>query len=161
MRAHRTRAGWPPARQRRRLVPGAGPRSHALVSLVSRLVVAEAGACAAIGVGYNRRHLPWLLLTVAVAVALCGLAALVRSGTHTAWLTAISVESGLVTVGLFRFAYARYLGGTLLAIVALGTLLHPQVSRAFAAGATGAEPTAGQPGLAESAAELQGSAASP
>ena len=133
MRAHRTRAGWPPARQRRRLVPGAGPRSHALVSLVSRLVVAEAGACAAIGVGYNRRHLPWLLLTVAVAVALCGLAALVRSGTHTAWLAAISVESGLVAVGLFRFAYARYMGGTLLALVTLATLLHPAVARAFAA----------------------------
>ena len=161
MRAHRTRAGWQSARERRRLVPSTGPRSHALVSLVSRLVVAEAGACAAIGVGYNRRHLPWLLLTVAVAVALCGLAALVRSGTHTAWLAAISVESGLVAVGLFRFAYARYLGGTLLAIVALGTLLHPQVSRAFTAGTTGAEPAVRQPGLAESAAELQGSAASP
>ena len=107
MRAHRTRAGWQSAHQRRRLVPSPGPRSHALVSLVSRLVVAEAGACAAIGVGYNRRHLPWLLLTVAVAVALCGLAALVRSGTHTAWLAAISVESGLVAVGLFRFASSR------------------------------------------------------
>jgi O-antigen ligase len=161
MRAHRTRAGRPSARQRRRLVPSPGPRWHALVSLVSRLVVAEAGACAAIGVGYNRRHLPWLLLTVAVAVALCGLAALVRSGTHTAWLAAITVESGLVAVGLFRFAYARYLGGTLLAIITLGTLLRPAVSRAFSAGRDRAELTVGQHSLAESAAELQGSAASP
>jgi len=161
MPAHRTRTAWPPARQRRRLVPSPGPRSHALVSLVSRFIVAEAGACAAIGVGYNRRHLPWLLVTVLVAVALCGLAALVRSGTHTAWLAAITVQSGLVAVGLFRFAYARYLGGTLLAIITLGTLLRPQVSRAFSAGTTDAELTAGQPGLADSAAELQGSAAGP
>jgi O-antigen ligase len=161
MRAHRTRAGQPSPRQRRRIVPSPGLRSHALVSLVSRLVVAEAGACAAIGVGYNRRHLPWLLLTVAVAVALCGLAALVRSGTHTAWLAAITVESGLVAIGLFRFAYAGYLGGTLLAIITLGTLLRPAVSRAFSAGRDTAELTVGQHSLAESAAELQGSAASP
>lgn len=161
MPAHRTTAGWPPARQRRRHVPGPGPRSHALVGLVSRLLVAEAGACGAIGLGYNRRHLPSLLVTIAVAVALCGLAVLVRSGTHTAWLAAITAESGLVAVGLFRFAYARYLGGTLLAIITLGTLLHPAVSRAFSAGPARAEPAVGQPGLAESAAELQGSAAGP
>lgn len=160
MPAHRTRTGWP-ARQRRRLVPSPGPRSHALVGLVSRLLFAEAGACAAIGIGYNRRHLPWLLVTVGVAVALCGLAALARSGTHTAWLAAISAESALVAAGLFWFAYARYLGGTLLAIITLGTLLHPQVSRAFSTGEARAEPVIGQPGLAESAAELQGSPAGP
>lgn len=123
-------------------------------------MVAEAGASAAIGVGYNRRNLPWLLAAFAVAVALCGLAALVRSGTHTAWLAAITVESALVAVGLFRFAYAGYLGGTLLAIIALGTLLHPQVSRAFISDATAAEP-GGQPALADSAADLQGSTAGP
>jgi hypothetical protein len=159
MPVHRTTAGWPPARQRRRLAPSNGPRSHALVSLVSRFLVAEAGACAAIGVGYNRRHLPWLVAAVALAMALSGLAALVRSGTHTAWLAAITVESALVAVGLFRFAYARYLGGTLLAIITLGALLHPQVSRAFSAGAVPAEPIAAPHGLAESAAELQGSTA--
>jgi hypothetical protein len=162
MPAHRTTAGWPPARRRRRrLTPSPGPRSHALVSLVSRFLTAEAGACAAIGVGYNRRHLPWLVAAVALAVALCGLAALVRSGTHTAWLAAITVESALVAVGLFRFAYAGYVGGTLLAMITLGTLLHPQVSRAFNTGEAGAEAAVGQPGLAESAAELQGSAAGP
>jgi uncharacterized membrane protein (UPF0136 family) len=123
--------------------------------------VAEAGACGAIGVGYSRRHLPWLLAGVAVAVVLCCLAGLVRSGTHTAWLAAITVESALVAVGLFRFAYARYLGGTLLAIITLGTLLHPQVSRAFNTGEARAEQAVGQPGLADSAAELQGSAAGP
>jgi hypothetical protein len=131
------------------------------VSLVSRFLAAEAGACAAIGVGYNRRHLPWLVATVAVAVALCGLAGLVRSGTHTAWLAAITVESALVAVGLFRFAYAGYLGGTLLAMITLGTLLHPAVSSAFTAGQVPAEAALGHPGLAESAAELQGSAVGP
>src|SRR5215472_7484841 len=162
MPAHRTTAGWPPARRRRRrLRPSPGPRSHALVSLVSRFLTAEAGACAAIGIGYNRRHLPWLVAAVALAVALCGLAALVRSGTHTAWLAAITAESALVAVGLFRFAYARYLGGTLLAIITLGTLLHPQVSRAFTAGSTGAGQRAAHLGLAGSAAELQGSPAGP
>ena len=171
MRAHRTRPGRSPARLGRRLVPGPrlparlvssrGPQLHNLVSLVSRLLVAEAGASAAIGVGYNRRNLPWLLVTVGVAVALCGLAAVVRSGTHTAWLAAITVESALVAVGLFRFAYARYLGGTLLAIITLGALLHPAVSRAFSAGQAEEQAAAGQPALADGAAELQGSAVGP
>ena len=123
--------------------------------------MAEAGASAAIGFGYNRRHLPWLLVTLAVAVALCCLAALIGSGSHTAWLAAITVESSLAAFGLFRFTYAGYLGGTLLAIITLGTLLHPQVPRAFTAGASGAEQRAAHPGLAESAAELQGSPAGP
>lgn len=157
MPTHRTRAPQVPGR----LVQSRGPQVQGLVSLVSRFLVAEAGASAAIGVGYNRRNLPWLLVTVAVAVGLCGLAALVRSGTHTAWLAAITVESALVAVGLFRFAYARYLGGTLLAIITLGTLLHPATSRAFGAGQAEAQAGAGQPGLADGAAELQGSTAGP
>jgi hypothetical protein len=84
MRSHRTSAGWLLARPRRG--PFAARRPHPLVSLVSRFLVAQAGACAAISVGYSRRHLPWLLLTLAIAVAICGLAALVRSGSHAAWL---------------------------------------------------------------------------
>jgi hypothetical protein len=103
-----------------------------LTSLVGRLLVAQAGASAAIGLGYSRRNMPWLVLTLIVAVALCGLAGLVRSGSHPIWLFAITVESGLAAVGLFRFAYARYMGGTLLALITLGTLLHPAVARAFA-----------------------------
>ena len=95
--------------------------------------MAQAGASAAIGLGYSRRNAPWLLLTILVAVAVCGLAGLIRSGSHTAWLAAVSLEVCLVAVGLFLFAYDRYLGGTLLAIIALGTLLHPAVARAFAA----------------------------
>jgi hypothetical protein len=103
-----------------------------VTSLVARLLVGQAGASAAIGLGYSRRNMPWLVLTLIVAVALCGLAALVRSGSHQTWLIAITAESGLVAVGLFRFAYARYMGGTLLALITLGALLHPAVARAFA-----------------------------
>ena len=103
-----------------------------VTSLVARLLVAQAGASAAIGLSYSRRNVPWLVLTLIVAVALCGLAGLVRSGGHPTWLVAITVESGLAAVGLFRFAYAGYLGGTLLALITLGTLLHPAVASAFA-----------------------------
>jgi hypothetical protein len=104
-----------------------------VTSLVARLLVAQAGASAAIGLGYSRRNMPWLVVTLIAAVVLCGLAGLVRSGSHPTWLIAISVESGLAAVGLFRFAYAGYMGGTLLALITLGTLLHPAVARAFAA----------------------------
>ncbi len=102
-------------------------------SLVARLLVAQAGASAAIGLGYSRRNMPWLVLTLIVAVALCGLAGLVRSGSQSTWLIAIS---GRVRAGCCRavpFAYVRYMGGTLLALITLGTLLHPAVARAFAA----------------------------
>lgn len=107
-------------------------RSRALVRLVSRFYLAQAGASAAVSLSYGRRNVPSVILAIAIAAALCGLAAIVRSGSHTAWLIAIAFESGFVTVGLFRYAYARYLGGTLLAMIALGTLLHPAVARAFA-----------------------------
>jgi hypothetical protein len=131
------------------------------VSLVARLLLAQAGACAAIGACYSRRNLPWLLLTITVALAVCGLAALVRSGGHGTWLTAITVESALVAVGLFRFAYAGYVGGTLLAIITLGTLLHPAVSRAFAAVPGELESAGDDLGLADEAGELDASVASP
>ncbi len=133
----------------------------AAVSLVARLLLAQAGACAAIGVGYSRRNLPWLLLTIGVALVVCGLAALVRSGGHGTWLTAITVESTLVAVGLFRFAYADYLGGTLLAIITLGTLLHPAVSSAFDGVPGEPEPAGDDRGLADEAVELDASVASP
>jgi hypothetical protein len=138
----------------KRSSPAPRARSSALVRLVSRLYLAQAGACAAVSLSFGRRNVPSLLLAIAVAVALCWLAAIVRSGSHTAWLIAIAFESGFVAVGLFRYAYAaRYLGGTLLAMITLGTLLHPGVARAFAdprdvpdhAGAT----------LAEGAGELE------
>ena len=140
---------------------GVRPAPHAAVSLITRLLLAQAGACAAIGACYSRRNLPWLLLTITVALAVCGLAALVRSGGHGTWLTAITVESALVAVGLFRFAYAGYVGGTLLAIITLGTLLHPAVSRAFAAAPGEPESARDDLGLADEAVELDASVASP
>jgi hypothetical protein len=125
----------------------------ALVSLATRLLIAQAGASAAIGLGYSRRHLPWLVVTIVVAVALCGLAGLVRSGSHTAWLIAVSGECGLVAVGLFRFAYARYMGGTLLAIASLGTLLHPAVAGAFTGIQRGRTPAHDRPVLTDGGSE--------
>jgi len=89
-----------------------------------------------------------LVLTIIAAIAICGLAGVIRSGSQPAWLLAISVESTFVAVGLFRFAYARYLGGTLLAIVALGTLLHPRVARAFAPPQASRAAVRDHPGLA-------------
>ncbi len=148
------RFGWLSPRAARSAPPAA-------VSLVARLLLAQAGACAAIGACYSRRNLPWLLLTITVALAVCGLAALVRSGGHGTWLTAITVESALVAVGLFRFAYAGYVGGTLLAIITLGTLLHPAVSRAFAAVPGELESARDDLGLADEAVELDASVASP
>jgi hypothetical protein len=131
--------------------PGAGdPRVHQeALRLVSRLLVAQAGATAAIGLAYNRRNVPLLLLTILIALALCGLAGLIRSGSHPAWVAAMSLEACLVALGLFRFVYDRYLGGTLLAIITLGTLLHPAVARAFAAAAGWHQPMRDHPGIAE------------
>jgi hypothetical protein len=124
-------------------------RSRALVTLVSRLLVAQAGASLAVSLSYGKRHLAPILLAVGVAVALCGLAAVMRSGTHSAWLLGVCVESGIVAVGLFWFAYTGYIGGTLLAIISLGTMLHPSVARAFTV------PDRSGAVLADSAGELE------
>jgi hypothetical protein len=35
--------------------------------------------------------------------------------------------------GVSRFVFARYVGGTLFAVVVAGTLLHPAVARAYSA----------------------------
>jgi hypothetical protein len=98
------------------------------------MLLAQAGASAAIGIGYSRRNMPWLLITLLAAMAVFGLAYVVRSGGHAGWLAAVTVETVLVAAGLIRFAVARYMGGTLLAIVSLGVLLHPAVAGTFAAG---------------------------
>ncbi len=124
------------------------------VSLVGRLIVAQAGASAAIGLGYRRRNMPWLIVAIVVAMALCALAGLVRSGSHASWLAAMSVESGLVAVALFLFAYARYLGGSLLAIIGPGALLHPAVARAFAAAPGRRQPVSEQPAFAAGPADV-------
>ncbi|HEY2506373.1 MAG TPA: hypothetical protein VGI58_07635 [Streptosporangiaceae bacterium] len=111
---------------------GVRPRPHPLVSLISRLLVAQASAATLIGLAYSRRTVASVVTTVVVVAAVCGLAGLVRSGSHAGWLVAVSVESCFAAAGVFWFAYAGYLGGTLLALITLGTLLHPRVARAFA-----------------------------
>jgi hypothetical protein len=103
-----------------------------LVRLVTRLVVAQTIAAAAIGLPFSKRQASSVLITLAMVAALCVLVLIVRSGTKTAWLIATGFEVAFVGYGLSRFFAARYLGGTLFAILALGTLAHPAVARAFA-----------------------------
>jgi len=103
-----------------------------LVRLATRLVVAQTVAAAAIGLPFSRRQLSSVLITLAMVAALCVLVLVVRSGTKTAWLIAVGFEVAFVGYGLSRFFTARYLGGTLFAILAVGTLAHPAVARAFA-----------------------------
>jgi hypothetical protein len=107
-------------------------RRDEMVRLVTRLLVAQAGAGAAVGLLFNRRHASSVLITLAFVAAISAIALLARSGTHAAWLMTITFEAAFVVYGLSRFAFARYLGGTLFAVITLGTLLHPTVARAFA-----------------------------
>jgi len=109
-------------------------RNQPLVKLATRLITAQAAAAAAIGLSYSRRHLPSIIITLMLVVALLGLAALSRTGAHVAWLYAIGFESAFVMFGLIRFFSTRYLGGTLFGIITIGVLLHPAVARAFSGG---------------------------
>jgi hypothetical protein len=123
-------------RRRPRSRPATGrpaPVRPAPVRLATRLVVAQAAAAAAVGLAFSRRHLPSVLITLALMVSLCLLALLVRSGTRAAWLTAVTLESVFFAYGVSRFVFARYVGGTLFALVVAGTLLHPAVARAYSA----------------------------
>jgi hypothetical protein len=127
------RAAEPGAPGRRRLARRSRDgQGQVLVRLVTRLVVAQTIAAAAIGLPFSRRQLSSVLITLAMVAALCVLVLIVRSGTKTAWLVAAGFEVAFVGYGLSRFFAARYLGGTLFAILALGTLAHPAVARAFA-----------------------------
>ena len=147
MRRTQRAAGDRPARMARR-----GAAGHPqLVALVTRLVVAQAGLAAAIGLLYSRRHLPSIVITLTLVAALCGIALVVRSGTQSGWLVAVGAESAFVLFGLFRFATSRYLGGTLFAIITVGTLLHPAVARAFGGAPRRAPHRTGDAGLAETA----------
>ena len=76
--------------------------THPLIAVVSRLLVAQAFASAVIGIAFSRRHVPWLVLTILVAVALCGLAAVVRSGSHSTWLVAICAAVSIAARSLSR-----------------------------------------------------------
>jgi hypothetical protein len=132
-------------------------RSRPAVRLVTRLVVAQAAAAAAVGLAFSRRHLPSVLITLALVLSLCVLAFLVRSGTRGAWLTAVGFESVFFVYGVSRFVAARYVGGTLFALVVAGTLLHPAVARAYSAvpgGLSGHEH--GEVGFADAAGETFG-----
>ena len=127
------------------------------VRLVTRLVVAQAAAAAAVGLAFSRRHLPSVLITLALVISLCVLAFLVRSATRGAWLTAVGFESVFFVYGVSRFVAARYVGGTLFALVVAGTLLHPAVARAYSAlpgGLSGHE--RGEVGFADATGETFG-----
>ena len=115
-------------------------RPHELIRLATRLIAAQAIAAAAVGLPFSRRHLPTILITLALVAALFLLAAVVRNGGHAAWLIAISAESAFVVFGLSRFLASRYLGGTLLGIITLGALLKPSVGRALSAARRPAAP---------------------
>jgi hypothetical protein len=127
-------AGFRVRRSRRRAAVGEGaPRAgrRSLVKLVTRLVTAQAAVAAAIGLSYGRRHIPSIIVTLMLVVALLGLAAMSRSGTQAAWMATIGFETAFVMFGLIRFITSRYIGGTLFGIITLGVLLHPAVARAF------------------------------
>ena len=111
--------------------PVAQDRPAQVVAMVTRLVIAQAALSTAISVFFRGRNVPWTAFTVLLAIALCCLAAVVRSGSHSAWVIAISFEAAFAAVGLYRFVTARFLGGTLFALIALGVLAHPAVVRAF------------------------------
>ncbi len=123
-----------PVRQEGRRAPG-GRRTAPVpqVRLVTRLVVAQAVAAAAVGLPFGRRHLPSILITLGLVASLCLLALLVRSGTRAAWLMAVGFEAAFFIYGVSRFVVARYVGGTLFAVVVLSSLLHPAVARAYSA----------------------------
>jgi hypothetical protein len=118
---------------RRRAPGGRRPAPAPQVRLITRLVVAQAAAAAAVGLPFGRRHLPSILITLGLVASICLLALLVRSGTRAAWVTAVGFESAFFVYGVSRFMTARYVGGTLFAFVVVGSLLHPAVARAYSA----------------------------
>jgi hypothetical protein len=104
-----------------------------LVRLVWRLVVAQAVAAAAVGLPFSRRNTVSVLITLSLVTVCCLLALLVRGGTRGAWLTALGTEATFFVFGLAKFLSARYVGGTLFALIITVTLLQPAVARAFGA----------------------------
>jgi ribose/xylose/arabinose/galactoside ABC-type transport system permease subunit len=132
-------------------------RTHPLVQLATRFITAQAAAAAAIGLCYSRRHVPSIIITLMLVVALLGLAAVTRTGAHVAWLSAIGFESAFIMFGLIRFFSTRYLGGTLFGIITIGVLLHPAVARAFSGAAGQAERGfAAEPALSDVKADAPG-----
>lgn len=111
-----------------------GDNRSALVRLVTRLLVTQAALAGAIGLFFSRRHLPSLLITLLVVVVLCGLAVAARTGTYAAWVAILSAEGAYILIGLLSFVTARFVGGTLLAMITAGVLIHPAVAPAFGPG---------------------------
>jgi hypothetical protein len=127
----------------------AAGKRQVVIRLMTRLVLAQAVVAAGVGLFYSRRHLPSVVITMVLVAALCALAFVVRSGTHAAWVIALSLESAFVLFGLSRFFAARYVGGTLFAIITMGALLHPAVAAAYPSATAAGEESAGEPGLEE------------
>jgi hypothetical protein len=100
---------------------------------VTRLVAAQALVTAAVGLPFSRGELSSALITLALAAGFCLLTWIARTGTRAAWLVAVGYEIGYFGYGLSRFIGARYLGGSLFALVILGVLAHPAVARAYSA----------------------------
>lgn len=122
-----------PAAGRPAPATGSPAPAPALVRLVWRLVVAQAVAAAAVGLPFSRRNAVSVLITLSL-VAVCGLLALlVRGGTRGAWLAALGTELVFFLFGLAKFLSARYVGGTLFALIITVTLMQPAVARAFGA----------------------------
>ena len=111
-------------------VPGR-PGSHELVRLTTRLVMAQAGVAAVVGLPFSRRQVWTIAMTLTLVAALCLLAAAARTGTATGRNVVLLFEVFIAAIGLYRFFSARYLGGTLFAIVISAVLLHPAVARAY------------------------------
>jgi hypothetical protein len=121
---------------------------HPLVALVGRLLLVQSGATAVISLAFWRRGVTWLLFALMLAALLGCLSGLARTGTHLAWVATVVAEGAVTLLGLVQAMSLDYLGGTLLAIVTLGVLLHPAVGRAFTAtGSRRSQP--GQPGFGE------------
>ena len=117
----------------------AGPaREH--IRLVTRLLLAQAGAAAAVSLLFSRRSTSVVVTTLMLVAALCVLAALAHTGTHAARSVVLGFEIALIVFGLYRFLFERYVGGTVFAIVIAAALYHPAVVRAY-----GAMPSAGGP----------------
>ncbi|HEV2373965.1 MAG TPA: hypothetical protein VGS19_17640 [Streptosporangiaceae bacterium] len=122
-------SGW--GGQLRGRLAGRRTASNTMVRLVTRLVTAQAFMAAAVGLLFSRRHLASVLITLALVAACCVLALMVRTGARASWVAATGWESAFFVFGLSRFLAARYVGGTLFALVITVTLLHPGVVRAY------------------------------
>lgn len=105
------------------------PDEH--VRLVTRLLVAQSITAAAIGLLFSRRQMATIVITLVMVAAMCLLATLARSGTRAAWMTMFGLELLLFLYGVSRFFAARYVGGTLFALITVVTLASPRVAGAY------------------------------